>query len=112
MEYKKDEILDYFDGFIKENIEYLRENYPNSWADDLHHYAFNEDYYIIGTYKARQWLGEEVFNIINFIKEYEQFNFGEVTTDFSNAENVVNMYAYIIGEEIVSDYVNVLEGVA
>ena len=53
-----------------------------------------------------------MFNVIQFIKEYEENNFGEVSTDFSNAENVVNMYAYIIGEEIVSDYINKPEEVA
>jgi hypothetical protein len=30
-------------------------------------------------------------------------NFGEVNTDF-NPEKVVNMYTYIIGEEIVEEY--------
>jgi hypothetical protein len=61
------------------------------------------DYYIIGSYKAKQWLGEEVFNIINIIKDYEMDNFGEVYTDFSSPEKVVNMYAYIIGEQVVNE---------
>ena len=42
--------------------------------------------------------------IINFIKEYENDNFGSVNTDFSEPEKIVNMYVYIIGEEIVQDY--------
>ena len=42
-------------------------------------------------------------------KEYENDNFGEVNTDFSDAEKVVNMYAYIVGEQIVYDYINSLE---
>ena len=105
MDYKKQEIEDQFYDFIEEqDKEWIEEN-----KDDLHHHAFNCDYYIIGTYKATQWLGEEVFNIINFIKEYEMNNFGEVYTDFSSAEAVVNTYTYIIGEEIVSDYINQLE---
>ena len=104
MEYKKEEIKEYFDDWISDNKEYLEENHPNDWKDDLHHYAFNEDYYIIGTYQAKQWLGDMVFDVINFIKDYEQNNFGEVYTDFSDPEKVVNMYVYIIGEEIVSEY--------
>ena len=52
------------------------------------------------------------FDVINFIKEYEQDNFGEVYTDLSDPEKIVNMYAYIIGEEIVSDYLNKSEKVA
>tara|TARA_B100001094_G_scaffold294579_1_gene315323 strand:- start:131 stop:469 length:339 start_codon:yes stop_codon:yes gene_type:complete len=112
MDYKREEIQEHFNDFIKENKEYLEENYPNTWRDDLHHEAFNLDYYIIGTYQAKQWLGNEAFNIIGFIKDYEQSNFGEVYTDLSNPEKVVNMYAYIIGEEIVYEYLNNLEAVA
>ena len=49
--YKKDEIKAHFDDFL--------ENHDKDWIerniDDIHHYAFNEDYYIIGTYQAKQW---------------------------------------------------------
>lgn len=110
MDYKKEEIKSYFDYFIKENKEYLEES--EYWKDDLHHHAFNEDYYIIGTYQAKEWLGDMVFDVIEHIREYEQFQFGEVNTDFSSPEKVVNMYVYIIGEEIVSDYLNQLEEVS
>ena len=101
MNYKYNEIKEYFNDYIKENDSLLNDN---DFIDDLHHHVFNTDYYIIGTYQATQWLGEETFNIINFIKEYENDNFGEVYTDFSSPENVVNMYVYIIGESIVSEY--------
>ena len=107
MDYKKEEIKEYFNDYIKENKEYLEES--EYWKDDLHHQAFNIGYFIIGTYKAKQWLGNMAFDVINFIKEYEQFNFGEVNTDFSDPEKVVNMYAYIIGEEIVWEYLEELE---
>ena len=105
MNYKKQEIQEYFNDSINE--------YDKKWiltnTDDLHLEIFNTDYYIIGSYKATQWLGDQVFNIIDFIKEYELFNFGEVMTDFSSPEAIVNMYVYIIGEEIVFDYINQLE---
>jgi len=103
--YKYDEIKQYFDEWIEDHdSEYIREN-----LDDLHHYAFNEDYYIIGNYEAKKWLSDEVFNVTNIIKEYENDNFGEVNTDFSDAEKVVNMYVYIVGEHIVNEYRNSLE---
>ena len=106
--YKYDEIKEHFDDFIKYNSEDDK-NWINENIDDLHHYAFNENYYIIGTYHAKKWLSDEVFNIINIIKEYENMHFGEVNTDFSDAEKVVNMYVYIVGEYIVNDYINSLE---
>ena len=101
MNYKYNEIKEYFNDYIKENDSALNDN---DFIDELHHHVFNTDYYIIGTYQASQWLGDETFNIINFIKEYENDNFGEVYTDFSSPENIVNMYVYIIGESIVSEY--------
>lgn len=102
MDYKYDEIKEYFDGYIKEQDN----NWIDDNLDDLHYHAFNTDYYIIGNYQATKWLGDEVFNIINFIKDYEMDNFGEVYTDFSSPESVVNMYVYIIGEDIVNDYID------
>ena len=107
MDYKKEEIKEYFDNYIKENEDWLKES--KHWKDDLHHNAFNSDYYIIDTYKAKQWLGDMVFEVIEFIKEYEMSHFGEVNSDFSAPEYVVNMYAYIIGEEIVQEYLAELE---
>ena len=104
-QYKYYEIKSYFEDWIEDqDKEWINDN-----IDDLHHHCFNSDYYIIGTYEAKKWLGDEVFNIIDTIKEYENDNFGEVNTDFSDPEKVVNMYVYIIGEEIVSDYRNQLE---
>lgn len=103
--YKQEEIQSYFDNYLDENLEYLKDNDPH-WQDDLHNYAFNTDYYIIGTYQAKQWLGDNAFDVINIIKEYEQQNFGEVTTDLSCPESVVNMYAYIVGEELVNNWLD------
>ena len=78
-------------------------------ASDLHHYLCNEDYFIVGSFRARQWIGEEAFSIIDAIKDYEESNFGEVTTDFSEPEKVVNMYCYIKGAEILQQ-ANTLQG--
>ena len=72
--------------------------------DDWHFHAFNEDYYLIGYYNCEQWLAKHdvsAFEAIETIREYEQDNFGEVLTKFDNAESVVNMYVYILGEEVL-----------
>ena len=75
------------------------------YAYDLHHELFNTDYFIIGYYAAEQWLIANVgiFAAIETIQSYEKDNFGEVSTDCSSSEKVVNMYAYIKGEEILQD---------
>jgi DNA replication protein DnaC len=103
--YKYEEIKSHFEDFINENGE----DWVKEHKEDLHHEIFNTDYYIIGRFQATKWLGDQVFNVINIIKEYENDNFGEVNTDFSEVEKVVNMYVYIIGEEIVSEYLEKLE---
>tara|TARA_R100000655_G_scaffold35713_2_gene69431 strand:+ start:9480 stop:9890 length:411 start_codon:yes stop_codon:yes gene_type:complete len=72
-------------------------------ASELHHHIFNEDYFMVGTWNAKQWLGNQAFEAIEKIKEYEQDNFGQVTTDFSDAEKVANMLAYVLGEEILNE---------
>tara|TARA_R100000773_G_scaffold9392_1_gene8876 strand:+ start:862 stop:1194 length:333 start_codon:yes stop_codon:yes gene_type:complete len=104
MYYKKDEIAQHFQN-------YLAENTPDDDADpsELHHEAFNMDYYIIGLYHAAQWLGDHAFEAIDTIKYYELMNFGEVHTDLSNPEAVVNMYTYIVGEAVVWEWFDSLE---
>ena len=72
---------------------------------DLHNELFNTDYFIIGYYAAEQWLiaNGGVFNAIGEIQEYEKDNFGEVNTDCSSSEKVVNMYVYILGEQLLNE---------
>ena len=71
---------------------------------EIHHEVFNTDYFIIGYYQAEEWLKENIgiFNAIGIIKEYENDQFGELTTDVSSSESVVNMTAYILGDEIIN----------
>ena len=83
------------------SLEDLKDYYTG-YGSDLHNELFNTDYYILGTYQAKQWLGVDAMDVIEEIQEYETSNFGEVSTDLSNAEAVVNMYVYILGEEILS----------
>ena len=49
-------------------------------ASDLHHYLCNEDYFIIGTFAAKEFLGNHAFECINKIKEYEQGQFRRMQT--------------------------------
>ena len=107
MDYKRDEIKEHLDDYIADNgVQY---HDIDDARDTLHHDVFNTDYYIIGSYKATQWLGDEVFNVIGFIKDWEQDNFGEVHTDFTQPEKVVNIYTYIIGQELVNEYLDQIE---
>ena len=81
MELLKQDVKDYLIQQLQDDVGIDND------INDLHHYLINQDYFIIGYYQARKWLEKEsVFEAIEKIREYEQFNFGEVTTDFSNEE--------------------------
>lgn len=69
--------------------------------EDWHYHLFNEDYYIIGYYNAEQWLkehGVSTFEAIKTCVNYELYNFDECNM-YDNAESVVNMYTYVLGDE-------------
>jgi len=75
--------------------------------DEWRYYAFNEDYYIIGYYQASEWLkkhGIGEFEAVGICQQYEKDNFGECNTIYDNSEKVVNMLAYIYGEEIIHSF--------
>ena len=88
---------------IADIIETLEDGF-NGYYCDLHNEVFNTDYYIIGTYQAKEVLKEyDVFEAIELVQTYEKDNFGEIYTDLSNPEKLINMVYYIIGEEVVGE---------
>lgn len=87
---------------IADIMEHL-EDYSGYYCD-LHNEVFNTDYYIIGTYEAKEVLKEyDVFEAIELVQTYEKEQFGEVYTDLSSPENLINMVYYIIGEEVIGE---------
>lgn len=84
-------------------IEALEDGY-DSYLCDLHNEVFNTNYYIVGRQEAIDALDEYgCFTAIREVQEYEQDNFGEVNTDLSDPEKVVNMLYYIVGEEVLDE---------
>ena len=91
------ELEDYIKVGIDEMSRY--KELPKDLSD-IHH-----DYYIIGYYQADQWLLSHRLNVleaIGIVQEYENENFGECRM-YDNSESVVNMLAYIYGEELLSE---------
>lgn len=92
-----------------EDIMERLENY-NGYYCDLHNDVFNTDYYIIGRYRAEKELeAYGVFEAIRLVQYYEMEFFGEVYTDLSEPEKLINMVYYIIGEEVIGEMYNVPE---
>ncbi len=102
MKQKENEIREFCLERLEEIADYKGfEDFSEMDMCELHNQIFNEDYYIVGYYQAEQWLGTDTFQVIAEIKDYEEMNFGEPHTDFSSSEAVVNMYVYILGEEVI-----------
>ena len=97
----------YNESIVAHAIDGLKDLEPNTvYACDLHHELFNTDYFIIYHDRATKWLKDnniDAFDAIGNIQDYEIDNFGAMSTDLSSPEKVVNMYAYIKGEELLND---------
>ena len=130
----KEYIADRLQDYDTETINKLTED------NELHHELFNTDYYIIGYYKAEQWLKNHsisMLSALNFVKDYEienfygykrEYTYGEFCRDLDkseadiwkrysksnslddfgkiediNQEKIVNMLAYIVGEELINE---------
>lgn len=88
---------------IEAIIEALENGFDGYYCD-LHNEVFNTDYYIIGTYKAKEALREyDVFEAIDLVQNYEKEQFGEVYTELSNPEKLINMVYYIVGDEVIGE---------
>jgi hypothetical protein len=102
----KIELLSHILDTLNNHVDKFNEQFEDHEELDLselHYHAFNEDYYIIDAYEAKKWLKENygIFEAIGKIKEHEMDNFGELHTDISKPEKVVNMLVYILGEELI-----------
>ena len=78
----------------------------DAYIEDLHHYLFNEDYFIIGTYKASKFIGEDLGDILRVCIDFEK-DMGIFDESFYmtilEPEKVVNKLAYVIGYEILNN---------
>lgn len=91
---------------VKETaIDYLTENEcSETYGCDLHHEIFNTDYFCYYTSDCEKYLEQYgIFKAIEKVRDYEKFNFGEVTTDLSDPFKLLNMLVYILGEEVLSN---------
>jgi len=90
---------------IQHAIDGLENLQEGVYACDLHHELYNTDYFIIGRYEAEQFLIRaegSVFNAIYYVQETEESEFGEIYTDFSEAERLCNSYTYWKGTEVLN----------
>ncbi len=93
----KNAIIEMLDGYV-------------GYYCDIHDYVFNSDYYIIGEYESKRFLEEfGVFDALDMVRNYELDNFGEIYTDFSSAEKIVNMLYYIVSYNLLMELEEISE---
>jgi len=95
----REELLSHIEDRINDGI--ITDENKEEW----HFYCFNEDYYIVGYWTASEWLKEHgigEFEASGICQQYEIDNFGESKV-YDNSESVVNMLAYIYGEELLNE---------
>jgi hypothetical protein len=73
---------------------------------ELHHTAFNEDYYIIGHYQASEWLKKhnvDAFDAIAYVIESQLREFDEANLNLEdiNSERIVNLLVYFAGYDVM-----------
>lgn len=95
---KNDKHVNMLEEAREDMLEVLKDY--SGYYCELHNDVFNTGYYIIGTTDAKRALNlYDVFKALGLVNTYERDNFGEVLTDTSDPEKLVNMLYYIIGEE-------------
>ena len=78
----------------------------NTNFEELHHEAFNEDYYIIGYYEASEWLRSHdvgAFKAIAYVIDQQLNHFGEssLKPDEMNSERIVILLVYFAGFDVM-----------
>ena len=78
----------------------------DGYIEELHHHLFNEDYFIIGTYKASKFIGSDLGDILRVCIDFEK-DMGIFDESFYmtilEPEKVVNKLAYVVGYEILNN---------
>lgn len=108
-EYKFQEISDYITTHLEEDYDEsfifkMEEDGDFENYDSIFQDLFNTYCYISNEDDAMLWVDNNVRiykKLIEVVKEYEHYNFGEQYTDLTDAKKSINMYVYIVGKELL-----------
>ena len=89
-------------NLIKDEIKDMIMDYEDVYGCDLAHEMYNNDYYIIGTYKARQFLKEYFDDMIECLEQHEE-EIGEAYPDITNSEKLATLLALSVAEDVLCE---------
>tara|TARA_R100000742_G_C4179854_1_gene15339 strand:- start:82 stop:468 length:387 start_codon:yes stop_codon:yes gene_type:complete len=124
---KKDELIqlikDNTDQFIKANSYYNLDDQIKKVSDygidkikeleqkeidkylkdqELHHYMYNEDYFIIYYYDGKKFINNEFFNMLELMLDYDDIIEEELFKKNNlNESSFSNLFAYVVGNELI-----------
>ena len=85
---------------IAEEIISIIGDYEGVYGCDLSHHMYNEDYYIIGTYQAKEFLKKYFDDMIETLERYQN-EFGERYQ--ADPEKLATLVALFVAEEVLSE---------
>ena len=89
-------------NLIKDEIKDMIMDYEDVYGSDLAYEMYNNDYYIIGTYKARQFLKKYFDDMIECLEQYEE-ELGETYPDITNSEKLATLLALSVAEDVLCE---------
>lgn len=87
-------------NLIKDEIKDMIMDYKDVHGCDLAYEMYNNDYYIIGTYKAKQFLKEYFDDMTECLEQHEE-EFGETYPDITNPEKVATLLALFVAQDVL-----------
>ena len=87
---------------IKGEIKDMIMDYEDVYGCDLAYEMYNNDYYIIGTYKAKQFIREYFDDMCECLEQYQE-EFGEVYKDITDPEKVASLLALFVAQDVLSE---------
>ena len=89
-------------NLIKDEIKDMIMDYEDVYGSDLAYEMYNNDYYIIGTYKAKQFLKEYFDDMLECLGQYGE-EIGGTYPDITNAEKVATLLALFVAQDILNE---------
>ena len=87
-------------NLIKDEIKDMIMDYKDVYGSDLAYEMYNNDYYIIGTYEAKQFLKEYFDDMTECLEQHEE-EFGETYPDITNPEKVATLLALFVAQDVL-----------
>ena len=87
-------------NLIKDEIKDMIMDYENVYGCELAYEMYNNDYYIIGTYKAKEFLKEYFDDMTECLEQHEE-EFGETYPDITNPEKLATLLALFVAQDVL-----------